>query len=94
MKYHAINNGQRDPPSIMLKSEMVQSAIYYDITLDDIDEVKLIYGFGGFGSSQDQSHILDKKQISANKNNKLSNYVDLFSVLKSKDLSISVCAFL
>lgn len=47
----AINLGQRDPPSIMLTSEMTQGVTHYDITPVDIDEVKSIYGLGGFGSS-------------------------------------------
>jgi hypothetical protein len=88
---YAINMGQREPPSIMLKSEMAQGVNHYDITPLDIEQVKSIYGLGGFGSSQIQTDDFVQKQISTNKDIKLPNYNSLITVLKNKNLPTSTC---
>ncbi len=87
---YSINMGQREPPSIMLKSEMAQGVNHYDITPVDIEQVKLIYGQKGFGSPETQSGII-KNQILTNNENKLSNYDSLVNVLKNKNLPVPVC---
>lgn len=81
-----INIGKRDPPSIMLQSEMTYGVNHYDITPADINEIKLIYGSGGFDLSQSQS--IQKQNGS---NIRSSNYDSLITGLKNKNLPIPTC---
>ncbi|MDE1843074.1 MAG: hypothetical protein KGH95_05425 [Thaumarchaeota archaeon] len=79
-----INMGKRDPPSIMLQSEMTYGVNHYDITPADINEIKLIYGVNGFGMYK-PTQSLTAQDI------RLPSYDTLLAELKSKSLPIPTC---
>ena len=79
-----INMGKRDPPSIMLQSEMTYGVNHYDITTADINEIKQIYGSGGFGTYKPVQNL-------PTQNIKMPSYDSLLVELKNKNLSTPTC---
>lgn len=82
-----IINGLEDMPSIMIDTVTVLGVKHYDITLLDVEEIKSIYGNGGFDnqvlskSKYQRVHQLstDKQTYLPSENIKLSVNTNLFS---------------
>lgn len=97
-RLHDINLGLFDPPSIMLTNEMGYGINHFDITPVDIAEVKSIYGDQGFNALFDSATInhsdksLKQKILDDVGTSYLnSDYKQIFSLLKSENLSYPNC---
>lgn len=63
---YRITKGQQDSPSIMIKTVIGYGVTHYDITLNDIWEMKKMYGYDGFSANQSPTPATIKTITAAN----------------------------